>query len=123
MLKQLASIVNSNTHKKLYEYAETVSYILLFIAFTGVFAISPKYLNTLDTLIKYYVCGFLLLRFNPWVSKTIRNKPESAEFDRRIAFSAGVFLLLSTAFTDIAQDYMKHIKDNIKNQLYTNDGL
>tara|TARA_Y100001970_G_C13910150_1_gene688087 strand:+ start:467 stop:760 length:294 start_codon:yes stop_codon:yes gene_type:complete len=95
-------------------YALYLSYILYFIAFTGIFALSPQYLNSLEAFIKYYVCGFLLLRFNPWVSKTIRNKPENAEFDRRIAFSAGLFLLFTTAFTDIAEHYIKYLKNNLK---------
>lgn len=110
MLHELTSIINSKWHKNIYMYALYLSYALFFIAFTGIFAVSPQYLTTLETIIKYYVCGFLLLRFNPWVSKRIRNKSENAEFDRRVAFSAGVFLLLSTAFTDIAKKYYTIIR-------------
>lgn len=69
MLRELTSIINSKWHKNIYIYALYLSYALFFIAFTGIFAVSPQYLTTLETIIKYYVCGFLLLRFNPWVSK------------------------------------------------------
>lgn len=110
MLQEIKKIINSSWHRDMYTYGLYASYVLFFIAFTGVYALSPKYLTTLESIIKYYVCGFLLLRFNPWVSDAARNKPENAEFDRRIAFSAGIYLLLSTAFVDIAQDYMSHIK-------------
>jgi len=94
-------------------YGLYTSYFLFFIAFTGIIAISPGYLSTLEDYMKYYVCFFLLLRFNPWVSKNIRNKPEEAEFDRRIAFSAGIFLLFTTTLTDIGEKYFNNIKHTL----------
>tara|TARA_Y100000389_G_C17398066_1_gene483730 strand:+ start:1047 stop:1370 length:324 start_codon:yes stop_codon:yes gene_type:complete len=104
-------------YKNIFIYGLYLSYLLFFIAFTGVFTISPQYLTTLETIIKYYICAFILLRFNPWVSKNIHNTAKNAEFDRRVTFSAGVFLLFSTAFTEIAEYYLVNIKNNITNQI------
>lgn len=109
-------IIQNKMYKDIFIYGLYISYLLFFIAFTGFFTISPQYLTTLEMVMKYYVCGFLLLRFNPWVSKKIRNTAKNAEFDRRVAFSAGVFLLFSTAFTDIAEYYLVNIKNNITTQ-------
>ena len=83
------------------------SYILFGIAFTGILAINPTYLSTLDTILKYYVSIFLLFRFNPWARKAIDS--EARDFDRQIAFAAGFFLLLTTAAADLAHKYVTEI--------------
>ena len=89
-------------HKKLFLYGNYLSYILFITAFSGVLYISPSHLDTLATVLKYYVCIFLLIRFNPLIKITSRD----TEFDRKVAFSAGVFLLLTTTATTIAKEYV-----------------
>jgi len=90
-------------HKQLFLYANYISYILFVLAFVGILKDAPQYLNTLNTILKYYVCAFLLVRFNP----LIKIKSRDAEFDRKVAFSAGVFLLLTTTATTIASEYTR----------------
>jgi len=92
-------------HKSLFLYGNYISYILFALAFGGIFNDAPQYLGTLNIILKYYVCAFLLIRFNPFVKITTRD----TEFDRKIAFSAGIFLLLTTTFTTIAKEYVKKI--------------
>ena len=89
-------------HKKLFLYGNYLSYILFIAAFFGVIYISPYHLETLTIALKYYVCIFLLVRFNPFIKITSRD----AEFDRKVAFSAGVFLLLTTTATSMAKEYI-----------------
>ena len=84
-------------HQRLYMYTLYASYFLIFAAMTGIAKVSPAYLDRLESWLKYYVAVFLILRFNPWSEGT---RSESAAFDRRIAFSAGVFLLLSSALAN-----------------------
>ena len=103
------NIITGNWHKGPYKYGVYISYLLFFIAFTGIIAISPSYLNTLEQIIKYYISIFLIIRFNPWVSKKIKYTPEKGEFDRDIAFSAGVFLLLTTGFVDAVKGYTNQL--------------
>jgi hypothetical protein len=58
---------------------------------------------------------FLIWRFNP-----IRTNYELTELDRKIAFSAGVFILSTTALNNYLiyiEDEAKNIKDNIKNNI------
>lgn len=89
-------------HKQLFLYGNYLSYILFITAFSGILYISPSHLDTLSTALKYYVCAFLLIRFNPFVII----KSRDTEFDRKVAFSAGVFLLLTTTVTTIAKEYV-----------------
>ena len=96
----------SEWHKKAYMWAIYASYTLFAIAFTGAITIDPKYLMRLETIIRYYVCAFLLIRFNP-LSYKRTHSAASIEFDRRMAFSAGIFLLLTSTITDLAHSYVK----------------
>ena len=82
-------------HKKAFLYGTYASYILFALAFGGIISDAPHYLDTLNIALKYYVCAFLLIQFNPFV----KIKTRDADFDRRVAFSAGVFLLLTTTAT------------------------
>ena len=75
-----------------------VSYIALAIGFE---VISPSILDTLDYYVKIYICLFLLFRFNPF------RKIEFNELDRKIAFSAGLFLLTTTLINVAMQKYSK----------------
>ncbi len=105
MLSFLFNLSKATWHQKLYMYGLYVSYVLFFIALTGIVSISPDYISTLETAMKYYVCAFLIIRFNPLVRKEKVGK-EEREFDRRIAYNAGIFLLLTTAFTSVAESYL-----------------
>lgn len=104
-------------HKNIFLYGNYISYMVFILAFTGVVSIAPTYLDTLNTILKYYVCGFLLIRFNPLVEI----KSRDAEFDRKVAFSAGVFLLLTTTATTIAKEYVS-AKSPISHALLSFDG-
>lgn len=73
-----------------------ISYIALAIGFQF---ISPDKITQLDYYTKVYVSLFLLIRFNPF------RKIEFNELDRKIAFSAGIFLITTTFINDIIQKY------------------
>ena len=108
MVQKIANdILKQEWHQKSYLYILYISYILFGFAFTGVVTISPEYLETLESILKYYISVFLIVRFNPWFNKPAKSK--RARFDRYISYSAGVFLLLSTALTSMAEKYFKKI--------------
>jgi len=73
-----------------------ISFIALAI---GIKIISPDSLNTLEYYTKIYVSLFLLFRFNPF------RKIKFNDLDRKIAFSAGIFLITTTFINDIVQKY------------------
>lgn len=61
----------------------------------------PEYLTILQNGLKYYVCFFLIVRFNPLFSHS-----EFTQFDADIVFSSAIFLLLTTSFTAIVTTYV-----------------
>jgi len=81
-----------------------LTWILYFIILLGLSAKAPQYLNDLQYYVKIYVSLFLILRFNPF------RQTRFTKLDASIAFSAGVFLLTTTAIDKIVITYLKDIK-------------
>jgi hypothetical protein len=65
---------------------------------------APQYLDDLQYYVKMYVSLFLIIRFNPF------RKVQFTELDGRIAFSAGVFLLATTAIDTVVKTYLGRAK-------------
>uniref|UniRef100_A0A6C0CN35 Uncharacterized protein n=1 Tax=viral metagenome TaxID=1070528 RepID=A0A6C0CN35_9ZZZZ len=107
-LKNISKIIsdftdNMNWHQNVYLSILYTSYVLFFIAFTGVVSVNPDYLSTLETVIKYYISILLLIRFNPLVDRKV------TKFDKRIVFSSALLLFISTAAYSIALNYFKNL--------------
>ena len=103
----LSTFASTSWHHDFFIYGMYLSYILFAITLTGMLYIDPVYLSTLRTILKYYVCAILLIRFNPFVKRS--NKASDIEFNRRIAFSAGIFLLLTTTATNAMENYFNSV--------------
>lgn len=84
-------------HQLVFNIALYSSYVLYIIAYLQIGTYNPKYLDTLQEFMKYYVTIFLLVRFNPLV------KSQFNEFDRKVVFSSAVFLLATTIFNQYAK--------------------
>ena len=98
-------------NKKLNDFQEWVfdlviiiSYLLILISFFGISTLAPKYINDLDYYIRIYICLFLLWRFNPF-----RKIKKFTELDRKIVFTAGFFILTTTALNEYLDDVKKRI--------------
>lgn len=89
-----------------FDFFVYLSYTLIFISAIGISQIDPKYLDSLDYYIRIYICLFLIWRFNP-----LRSEYEFTELDRKIAFSAGAFILTTTALNQ----YLIQFKETVKN--------
>lgn len=85
-------------HEMFFDIALYISYMLYLVAFFQIEHYNPDYLSTLENIIKYYVIGFLLLRFNPFTRHSF------TEFDRKVVFSSAIFLLTTTAINQYAVD-------------------
>ena len=101
--------------KTLHKYQERffdlflyASYFLIILSSLGLSQSAPKYLDNLDYYVRIYICLFLMWRFNPF-----RTYYEFTELDRKIAFSAGAFILTTTALNE----YLEQFKGYIKNLL------
>ena len=88
-----------------------LTYILIFLSALGLSSHASTYLNEMGYYVRIYICLFLIWRFNPFRHITF------TDLDRKIAFSAGLFILTTTAlnsyvmrFENAAEKYYKEIK-------------
>jgi hypothetical protein len=79
--------------QKVYYFIMTLTWISYITALTGVMFFNPVYIDILSTLPQTFVALFLLIRFNPFNTITITG------FDKQIAWSGGLFILLTSAVT------------------------
>ena len=87
------------------------SYFLIIISFFGFSNSAPKYLETVDYYVRIYICLFLIWRFNPF-----RHIDKFTDLDRKIAFSAGMFIITTTALNQ----YLVDVKDKVKTVININ---
>ena len=95
MFKDLLSFSNKEWHKSIYYYGNFISIGLVIIAYTGIIHINPLYIKDVHSFLLFYVCAILIIRFNPYI------KTENSDFDRKIAFTAGVTLLISVVASQV----------------------
>lgn len=101
---------------KLHDYQESffdififVSYSLILLYSLGLSSSAQKYLDSIDYYVRIYICLFLLWRFNPF-----RTKIHFTNLDRKIAFSAGLFILTTT----VLNKYLVYLKDKTQNLIF-----
>lgn len=101
-------------HKSIHIFQNKVYTIILCITWAlyiaialGLSAKAPQYLDDLQYYVKIYISLFLIYRFNPF------RRVKFTGLDAKIAFSAGVFLLATTAINTILQSYLHRIKQYI----------
>ena len=85
-----------------------ISWILIIISALGFSQDASKFLEDLDYYVRIYICLFLIWRFNPF-----KTHYEFTDLDRKIAFSAGMFILTTTALNQ----YLEKFKNIIKKYL------
>jgi hypothetical protein len=102
-------------NQKLYEYQIfffnifiVLSYVLIIISFLGFSNTAQSYLITMDYYVRIYICLFLIWRFNPF-----RKLDNFTDLDRKIAFSAGIFILTTSAL----KKYLIYFKDKISEKI------
>lgn len=100
-------IFNKNIHifqTNVFNIIIYLTWILYIAILFGVSSKAPQYLDDLQYYVKIYVSLFLIYRFNPF------RRVQFTGLDAKIAFSAGVFLLATTAVNSILQNYLSIIK-------------
>lgn len=86
-----------------------VTWILYFVIALGLSTNAPQYLKYLQYWVKIYISLFLIWRFNPL------HKVKFTALDAKISFSAGIFILTTTAIGNILENYLEDIKKGIHN--------
>jgi len=98
-------------NKKINDLQETafdifiiISYFLTFIYIVGISKNADNYLKDIDYYVRIYICLFLIWRFHPF-----SNTNTFTKLDKKIAFSAGLFIfsttILSTYLIDIQNEF------------------
>ena len=108
MFEYLIKITEQKWHQKLYYLLSYLTIILYLIAFIGLSFNAPKYLLLLQEIMKIYISIILILRFNPFYK--IEFNKNNYEFDRKIAFASGIFLLLTTGLSTYINNILNKIK-------------
>ena len=98
----------------LFLYSINISFVLYIIVLLGIGGFAPQYLHYLKTFLQLYIGCLLFINYNPFTYK----EREFGEFDRRLVFSSGIFLLLSTTIIGSFEKYLQN-----KAQQLINDGL
>ena len=86
-------------YETIFTYALYGSYILYIIVLFGITTLAPEYLNTLRNFIKIYISLILIIKFNPF----IKYNKYLSEFDKKLVFSAGIYLLFTTSIIEIIE--------------------
>jgi len=85
-----------------------ITWFLYFAIALGISVNAPGYLITLQSFMKIYISLFLIYRFNPF------RHVKFTELDAKITFSAGIFLLGTTAIDGIVKNYISTFKDYLQ---------
>jgi len=89
---------------RVYDIVVYSTWLLYITIALGLSANAPEYLNVLQYYVKLYVSLFLIYRFNPL------RRVKFTKLDASIAYSAGIFLLTTTAINNILNNYLSNIK-------------
>jgi len=65
--------------------------------------------DTVQQIIKVYIGLVLIIKYNPYVKEK-----DFTAFDRRLAYNAGLFILLTTVVTKVVEKYFQYFKADLK---------
>ena len=88
----------------IYDIVIYITWILYFMIILGLSVNAPEYLNTIQSFMRIYISLFLIYRFNSF--RTVK----FTDYDAKISFSAGLFLLGTTAIDGIIKKYISYFK-------------
>ena len=86
-------------------------YLLYFLTIFGLSRDAQEYLKYLQFFVQIYVCLFLIIRFNPFT------KTKFTSLDKRVAFSAGLFIFTTSFINQLLLPNIEKIKDTIYKKL------
>ena len=82
---------------------EVILYAMYFVTFFGLLSLNPSYISEFRWIMQVIICTFLIYRFNPFVTHTLKR------YDANIIFSSAVFLLVNTGMIEIFNRYWKEL--------------
>ena len=97
-------------YQTIFFYGINLSFILYIFFIFGITKYAPDYLIQVKIFLKIYIGIILVLLFNPFIKKNTLNKVE-----KKIVFSSGIILLLSTTIFSSIEKYITSTGINIIN--------
>jgi hypothetical protein len=94
-----------NVQTQAYDVIVYTTWFLYIVIALGLSANAPQYLDMLQSSVKIYVSLFLVYRFNPFRQVRFNS------LDAKIAFSAGMFLLATTAIDQMLKSYLETVRN------------
>lgn len=94
--------------ERIFDITVYISYALIILSYLGFSRYNPAFLDDINNYTRIYICLFLLWRFNPF-----RHLDKFTNLDRKIAFSAGVFILTTTVLNDYLTTFTNKISSRI----------
>ena len=85
-----------------------ITWILIILSFTKLYDSAPKYLTIVTGYVRFYVCLFLIIKFNPFYTFGLSG---FTELDRRIVYNSGLIIL--TTDTNLIEMIHNFIDKNI----------
>ena len=82
-------------YQNVYIYSIYLCYVLYALSFFNLYTGAIDYFHSIRAYLTIYISLFLIVRFNPFT------KAKFTDFDRRVVFTAGTFLLTTTALSEI----------------------
>lgn len=102
--------ISSKNQERLFYLITGLSYLLLIVSELGIsFSTSIYYYDLLKSFLMFYVSFVLVLRFNP-----LRDNIKLTNFDRKIAFTAGSFIMISVFLSGIFTNIKNYLEKKIK---------
>jgi len=99
-------------YESIYTYGSYLFYILYAITIFGLWNESKTYLNAVDYFLQLFISMLLIYFYNPLNNHTF------GPIDKKIAFSAGIFLITSTTLNA----FLKKIENPLSKTLDENCG-
>jgi len=81
-----------------------ISYILIILSFLGFSSNASLILSKIDYYVRFYICLFLIWRFNPF-----RSYYEFTNLDRKITFTAGLFIFTTSVLSNYLDDIQQYV--------------
>jgi hypothetical protein len=98
----------TKVQSQLFDGIIIVTWVLYIIIVLGLSANAPDYLDDLQYYVKIYISLFLIWRFNPF------RHVKFTYLDAKIAFNAGIFLIMTTFIGSFIQKYTSEIQSIMK---------
>jgi hypothetical protein len=99
---------------KAFDFYIAFSYFVYIALLLGIFTTVPSYLTMLNSFVKLLISCVLMYKFNPLQKNYILSR-----FDKKIVFSSGVYLLLTT----FIGEYLVQYEDLIKTTFHQYIGI